>query len=144
MRRAWAARRIPIGELEGMERQVRIFDGMPVSMQLTQLTETLDDLDHVREKFPPLLTAWSTGDPDRLAAITAEEEGHTADDRTLHRMLFTDRNTAWAAWIRQRLSQPGTVFIAVGAAHLAGEDSVQVHLRGLGIQSSRVPHVVAR
>jgi uncharacterized protein YbaP (TraB family) len=142
--RAAQARSIPIGELEGMEHQIRIFDAMPAAMQLTQLTETLDELDHVREKFPPLLTAWSAGDPDRMAAIIAEEEGATADDRTLHRILFTDRNTAWAGWIQQRLARPGVVFIAVGAAHLAGGDSVLSLLRARGIQSARVPHVVAR
>ena len=142
--RAAQARRIPIGELEGMEYQIRLFDAMPAAMQMTQLTETLDELDQVREKFPPLLTAWSTGDVDRMAAITTEEEGQSADDRALHRILFTDRNTAWAGWIQQRLGQPGIVFIAVGAAHLTGADSVQVQLRTRGIQSARVPHAMAR
>ena len=142
--RAAQARQVPIGELEGMEHQIRIFDAMPAALQMAQLTQTLDELDHVGEKFQPLLTAWSTGDVDRLAAVAAAEEGHTADDRALHRILFTDRNTAFAAWVGQRLGQPGTVFIAIGAAHLAGPDSVQAHLRTLGIQSARVPHVVAR
>jgi uncharacterized protein YbaP (TraB family) len=35
------------------------------------------------------------------------------------------------------LPKPGTVFIAVGAAHLAGPDSVQAQLRKLGIQAVR-------
>jgi uncharacterized protein YbaP (TraB family) len=138
------ARHVPIGELEGMEFQIRIFDAMPAPLQMSQLTQTLGELDQVNEKFTPLLTAWSRGDVERLAAVTAEEEGNGADDRALHQLLFTNRNTAWAAWIQRRLAQPGTVFIAVGAAHLTGPDSVQTHLRGLGIQSSRVPHVVAR
>jgi uncharacterized protein YbaP (TraB family) len=138
------ARQMPIGELEGMEYQIRLFDGLPVPLQLAQLTESLDELDHVREKFEPLLAAWSTGNVDQLSAVTAEEEGETADDRALHRIVFTDRNTAWATWIQRRLAQPGTVFIAVGAAHLAGNDSVQAHLRARGIRSARVPHVVAR
>jgi uncharacterized protein YbaP (TraB family) len=127
-----------------MEFQIRLFDAMPVPLQLAQLTQTLDELDHVREKFEPLLAAWSTGNATQLAAVTAEEEGDTADDRALHRIVFTNRNTAWATWIQHRLAQPGTVFIAVGAAHLAGPDSVQSHLRALGIQSARVPHRVAR
>lgn len=138
------ARQMPIGELEGMEYQIRLFDGMPVPLQLAQLTESLDELDHVREKFEPLLAAWSTGNVEQLSAVTAEEEGETADDRALHRIVFTNRNTAWATWIQRRLAQPGTVFIAVGAAHLAGNDSVQAHLRARGIRSARVPHGVAR
>ena len=142
--RAAQARHIPIGELEGMEHQIRIFDAMPATLQMTQLSQTLDELDHVAEKFQPLLTAWSTGDANRLSAIIAAEENESADDRTLHRVLFTDRNNAWAAWIQQRLARPGTVFIAVGAAHLAGPDSVQAALRARGVRSARVPQVVAR
>jgi uncharacterized protein YbaP (TraB family) len=138
------ARHIPIGELEGMEFQIRLFDAMPAALQLAQLTGTLDELDHVREKFLPLLAAWSAGNAEQLGRVTAEEEGDKAEDRALHRIVFTDRNTAWASWIQRRLAQPGTVFIAVGAAHLAGDDSVQVHLRGLGIQSARVPHRIVR
>jgi hypothetical protein len=127
-----------------MEFQIRLFDAMPVPLQMTQLTQTLEELDHVREKFEPLLSAWSAGNVEQLAAVTADEEGETADDQALHRIVFTNRNTAWATWIQRRLAQPGTVFIAVGAAHLAGPDSVQSHLRALGIQSARIPHVVAR
>lgn len=142
--RAAQARHIPIGELEGMEFQIRLFDAMPVPLQLAQLTGTLDELDHVREKFLPLLAAWSAGNAEQLGRVTAEEESDTPDDRALHRIVFTNRNTAWAAWIQRRLARPGTVFIAVGAAHLVGDDSVQSHLRTLGIRSARVPHRVAR
>ena len=90
------------------------------------------------------LAAWSAGNAEQLGAVTAAEEGQGADDRALHRLVFTNRNTAWASWIQRRLAQPGTVFIAVGAAHLVGNDSVQAHLRTLGIRTARVPHRVAR
>jgi uncharacterized protein YbaP (TraB family) len=142
--RAAQARHIPIGELEGMEYQIRIFDAMPPELQLTQLRQTLDELDHFAEKLVPLLTAWSRGDVAGLTAAIAGDEGESTDDRALHQALFTNRNTAWATWIQQRLARPGTVFIAVGAAHLAGNDSVQALLRARGVQSARVPHVVAR
>jgi uncharacterized protein YbaP (TraB family) len=142
--RAAQARHIPIGELEGMEHQIRIFDGMPEELQLTQLRQTLDELDHFAEKLVPLLTAWSRGDVAGLTAAIAGDEGESADDRALHQALFTNRNTAWATWIQQRLTRPGTVFIAVGAAHLAGRDSVQALLRARGVRSRRVPHRVAR
>jgi uncharacterized protein YbaP (TraB family) len=57
-------------------------------------------------------------------------------------MLFTHRNATWATWIRGRLTRPGTVFIAVGAGHLAGRGSVIDDLRAQGIRAERVPHVV--
>lgn len=142
--RAAQARSMPIGELEGMEHQIRIFDQMPETLQVTQLTQTLDEFATAGEKLGPMLTAWSTGDAERLGALTNEEAEQGADARALHRIIFTDRNAAWAAWIQQRLARPGTVFIAVGAGHLTGGDSVQTALTARGIQSARVPHVVAR
>jgi hypothetical protein len=62
-----------------------------------------------------------------------------------YRTLFTERNTRWADWIAARLQSPGTVFVAVGAGHLAGKDSVLVRLAQHGIQSRRVnPPAVAQ
>jgi uncharacterized protein YbaP (TraB family) len=138
------ARSMPIAELEGMEHQIRIFDRMPEALQVTQLAQTLDEFATAGEKLAPMLTAWSTGDVERLGALTSESRDEGAEAQALYRIIFTDRNAAWAGWIQQRLARPGTVFIAVGAGHLAGSDSVQAALRGRGIQSARVPHVVAR
>ena len=53
-------------------------------------------------------------------------------------MLLVDRNRNWAQWIKQRMTKPGTVFIAVGAGHLAGPDSVQAQLAKLGLKAERV------
>ncbi len=52
--------------------------------------------------------------------------------------MFTDRNAQWAQWIAGRLDRPGTVFVAVGAGHLVGSDSLQVQLSQLGIKSARI------
>jgi uncharacterized protein YbaP (TraB family) len=38
------------------------------------------------------------------------------------------------------MARPGTVFVAVGAGHLAGGDSVQAVLRESGIVAERIPH----
>ncbi|MEP6898336.1 MAG: TraB/GumN family protein, partial [Rhodanobacter sp.] len=51
----------------------------------------------------------------------------------LYQRLLVQRNQAWAAKIATMLQQPGTIFIAVGAAHLAGPDSVQAQLESHGV-----------
>ena len=56
----------------------------------------------------------------------------------LARVLLTNRNATWAQWIKTRLDRPGTVFVAVGAGHLAGKGSVQEQLGALDIKVSRV------
>jgi uncharacterized protein len=140
--RAAQARSMPIGELEGMEHQVRLFDTMPEPLQVTTLVQTIDEVGEIGSKLGPMLEAWSTGDVEQLATLTEQVEDD--NDRAVRRIMFTDRNSAWATWIQQRLAQPGAVFIAVGAGHLAGDDSVQALLRARGIQSSRVPRAVER
>ena len=55
-----------------------------------------------------------------------------------YNVLFNDRNGRWAAWIARRLQQPGTVFVAVGAGHLAGQDSVQNKLSQMNVRSQRI------
>ncbi len=142
--RAAQARSMPIGELEGMEHQIRIFDQMPEALQVTQLAQTLDEFATAGEKLAPMLTAWSTGDVEGLAALTSDTGEQGPDARALYRIIFTDRNAAWAGWIQQRLARPGTVFVAVGAGHLAGGDSVQAALSARGVRTARVPHVVGR
>ena len=129
---------MPIGELEGLEAQFRMFDGRSEEQQLAQLRETLDSIDEIEAKLPPMLAAWSTGNMGELATITESES-----DPALYRMLFTDRNARWAGWIQERLARPGAVFLAVGAGHLAGSNSVQAALQGRGIRAERVPHVEA-
>lgn len=134
------ARHIPIGELEGLEWQIRLFDSMPEAQQIAQLRETLEQNDSLPSKLAPMLEAWSTGDVARLARLMEEDERDSPMDRALHDMMFTTRNANWATWIRNRLARPGTVFIAVGAGHLAGRDSVIATLRRQGIEATRVPH----
>jgi uncharacterized protein YbaP (TraB family) len=138
--RAARERSIQVGELEGAEWQIRLFDGMPDEQQMNQLRHALENLTEMREKLAPMLAAWSTGDVERLRGIVDDGAG---EDPELNRLLFTNRNATWAGWIQERLARPGTVFLAVGAAHLAGRESVQALLEARGVEAARVPHAEA-
>ena len=54
--------------------------------------------------------------------------------------LVARRNTRWADWVEARMAQPGTVFVAVGAGHLAGKGSVQALLGEKGLTVERVAY----
>jgi len=138
--RAACARNIAIGELEGAQWQFLLFDGLPYAQQIAQLIDTIEHNDALDEELAPMLAAWSAGDVDRLVALI---DAGREQDRALHRLLFAGRNANWASWIQLRLRRPGTVFLAVGAGHLAGNDSVQAQLSRRGIRSERVPHAEA-
>jgi uncharacterized protein YbaP (TraB family) len=52
--------------------------------------------------------------------------------------LLRRRNANWSAWIANRMVSPGTVLVAVGAGHLAGDESVQRYLESRGYRVRRV------
>ena len=83
-----------------------------------------------------LIAAWGKGDAEALARLMIEDDAK--DDPVLIDRLITQRNRRFAAWITARLQRPGTVFMAVGAGHLAGPGSVQDDLAKAGIAVERV------
>ena len=77
----------------------------------------------VASMLTQLQAAWNRGDRRSFAPMLEQMERNSPDT---YRMMFTERNARWAAVDRKRACrQPGTVFVAVGAGHLAGKDSVQ-------------------
>lgn len=53
-------------------------------------------------------------------------------------VLIDRRNTQWAAWLDNRLEEPGTVLLAVGAGHFEGPDSVLMKLIERGLEAKRI------
>lgn len=128
------ARHIPNEALETADYQIGLFDGLPEKTQQAYLAEVLDALPTVKADVDAMVSAWKTGDADHLAELMNEDES----DPTVRKVLITDRNANWAKWLKARLDKPGTVFVAVGAGHLAGPGSVQDQLAAQGIASTRV------
>lgn len=79
--------------------------------------------------------AWASGDQGLFAAMLGEMRVSAPN---AYRILFAERNGRWSDWVSGRMQQPGTVFVAVGAAHLAGPDSLLVGLARRGLVSRRV------
>jgi hypothetical protein len=84
-----------------------------------------------------MVVQWAKGDPDALAVTMNESLAETPE---LAKTLLWDRNARWADQLKARMDQPGTVFIAVGAGHLAGEKSVQDYLKARGLVAKRVKY----
>ncbi len=120
--------------LETIDQQVALFDGMPMDAQLAFLDETVTGVPAAAGTLDAMVGEWIEGDADGLAALMNAE----LTDPVLKDRLLIERNANWAGWIEQRMDQPGTVFIAVGAGHLAGKGSVQDQLRKRGIRVTRI------
>lgn len=121
--------------LETFEGQLGIFDTLSPPAQLQLLESTLDELPTAERTFDTLVSAWSRGDPDGVAREMNES---LKDSPEVAKALLVDRNKRWAAWIAERMKRPGTVFVAVGAGHLAGAQSVQAQLGGYRLKAVRV------
>ena len=126
----------PITGLETPEQQLGYFDMLPETDQRALLDATVDDVATAQADTARLLTAWAGGD---TATIAADFKDSLRATPVLARVLLKERNVRWAEWIAARLAKPGKVFVAVGAAHLAGPDSVQALLAAKGIAVERLP-----
>ena len=124
-----------VAELEGAEWQLSLFDKMPEDKQIVQLGQTLDAVPEMGPQLTQMLASWSKGDVEALATMMNASLNETPE---LYKMIFSDRNATWADWIQKRMDQPGTVFLAVGAGHLAGQDSVQDMLAKKGLKAEKV------
>ncbi|WP_296716673.1 TraB/GumN family protein [Erythrobacter sp.] len=124
----------PQGALETAEFQFGIFDGMTTEAQVAFLMEAVEGMDEVKPMLDRMVAEWIEGDAVELANVMNE----SLDDPAVAEALLYSRNANWAEWIDARLDAPGSVFIAVGAGHLAGDRSVQDYLAEKGISVTRV------
>lgn len=120
--------------LESLEAQIDLFDQLPQTAQIEFLMASARDLDGLVSAMDEMVAEWVAGDADDLAVLM----NRGLSDPVLAKALLYDRNARWAEWIDQRMDQPGQVFVAVGAGHLAGEHSVQTMLEARGFTVTRV------
>jgi uncharacterized protein YbaP (TraB family) len=127
----------PLDQLETLEFQFRLFDSLPEAEQIRMLEYSVATIDEMEPTFARMTKAWNNGDAEGLATLM--NEMHTQSP-ALYELLLAGRNRTWADWIENRLKSPGTIFVAVGAGHLAGKDSVQDLLAKEGIKATRVAY----
>jgi hypothetical protein len=125
----------PVRGLETMEEQFGFFDSLPEEQQRTFLLGVLESPDEAKKQLDAMIAAWAKGDQAALARAFEDEQNLTPE---LRAVLLTRRNAKWAEWLDARMDRPGVSFVAVGAGHLAGRDSVQAMLKAKGHKAKRV------
>ena len=125
----------PVGGLESFQFQLNMFSKLPGATPPKDPAAATNAKVHLAAVLTQLQAAWNQGEIERFAPML--DQMRTKSPET-YKLLFNDRNGRWAAWIAHRLQQPGVVFVAVGAGHLAGEDSVQKKLAALHVRSQRI------
>jgi uncharacterized protein len=125
-----------LGALETAEEQMGLFDNLPEVVQIAYLKSTIADLPKTGPILDEMVTEWAKGNPDALDALLNKSLTATPE---LEKVLLNDRNARWAEWVEKRMAKPGTVFMAVGAGHLAGKNSVQEKLKAKKLVAIRIP-----
>jgi len=102
---------------------------MPIQMQM--LRATLTEVDEAPAQMQELLAAWAQGDASALEAGFIDQIRRNSPE--FYSAFMVDRNRAWVGRIEERMKGSGVTFVAVGAAHLVGPDSVQALLAARGL-----------
>ena len=130
----------PVEGLETLQLQLDMFNRMPTGATPAGFPRAgepvgQNPMESLSKAMAEMQAAWKRGDQSVFVRMLGQLKAASPDT---YRMMFTERNQRWADWIRARMQTPGTVFVAVGAGHLAGEDSLLVRLAERGIPSQRV------
>jgi uncharacterized protein YbaP (TraB family) len=119
--------------LETFEQQFGVFDRLPAAEQADLLMSTAADA--ASDAGDRRAIAWLTGD---LTGLERDSSAGVLGDPELREALQVARNHAWAARIEQLLADRERPFVAVGTAHMWGDDGLPALLKGRGYAVRRV------
>jgi uncharacterized protein YbaP (TraB family) len=118
----------PVKGLETAEFQAGLFDSIPYEQQAKELVNYMDSSEYNRKSTMELAAVYKDQDLDRLDSLSRKGDQGMSGYMDL---LLYGRNRKWATYLATVL--PGkSLLIAVGAAHLPGENGVIDLLRKQG------------
>jgi uncharacterized protein len=118
----------PVRGLETAEFQAGLFDSIPYEKQAKELVNSIDSADENRKSTLELETVYKQQDLDKIDALSSKDDQGMNEYMDL---LLYGRNRKWAKNLETLL--PGkSLLIAVGAAHLPGDQGVIALLRKEG------------
>jgi hypothetical protein len=125
-----------LSTFETLEQQFRVFADLPADVEVEYLMQTIDSLDEGPAYFQSIVDAWAKGDQKALNTLLIAPA--LTETPEVYAVLFKNRNIAWAERLDEEMKGAGVDFVAVGAGHLVGKDSVQELLRAKGYKVKRV------
>lgn len=127
---------LPVEGLETADEQFAYLSSLDGDAGKALVQQTVEDLRDAKTLFDRLLTAWASGNP---ALLEQELVDRTATESpAVNEALLIARNRNWLPKLRQRLLEPGTTFVAVGAGHLVGPDGLVSLLRAEGVTVEQI------
>ena len=113
--------------LETIEDQMKIFDGMPDSVQVQMVMRYINEFDEQKKEFAKMVDAYKQENLDSIY----EHIMSSPDISGSEEVLLFNRNEKWIP-IMETAMQKEKIFFAVGAGHLGGPKGVINLLREKG------------
>lgn len=115
-----------IVELESIEMQLDLFEGIPQDLQTLFVKQALELTrgDIAKKFFDELAAAWNDGDAVKMDAWLRRILEEDPLGKKFFDSILASRNPAMAEKIIQLLEGEGPVFVAVGVGHLVGSNSI--------------------
>lgn len=121
---------------ESLEQQLDFIVNMGGDDENGLINYTLDEIANLPTLIEDMLGTWKSGDlaqmDEKLVKPMAEGFPQVYKD------LIIDRNDAWMPKVIEMLNDKPTEFVLVGAAHLAGKDSVFAKLEAKGYKVEKL------
>jgi uncharacterized protein YbaP (TraB family) len=126
--------------LETLDEQLGFLENMPLEHLLTMLDQAVAEASKVQEVHDQMVTSYLSEDLSLLTRDTEEQLSLLGDEARDYFMTegISVRNHRMMDRLREALSE-GTVFTAVGALHLPGEEGLIALLRNEGYQLRPLP-----
>lgn len=124
----------PVDGLETVEFQAKLFDSIPYEQQAKELLNYIDSSEQNKKMSRDLADLYKKQDLDKIDELSRKSD--PGMDGYMDLLLY-DRNRKWARQLVSLL-QGNSLLIAVGAAHLPGENGVIDLLRKEGYTVSPV------
>ena len=118
--------------LETIDEQLGRLANMPTDVQVDFLISSAESIEEGGEVLDTLVSEWVDGDVNGIGLLMSNPDMMGSDE--VYDALLKARNEIWVGKIEAMLDEPGTSLIAVGAGHLAGDDSVIKLLEAKGYE----------
>lgn len=127
----------PTEALETIRSQFSIFDDLNESHQRDMLGALVTDANDSRANYLRLLNAWLDGNSE---ALLSESDGGILRSPVVRNALLDNRNKKWAIALTEKMRSRANkrYFVAVGAAHLVGENGVPELMKSAGFTVERI------
>lgn len=121
-------------QLETMQFQVGLFKEFSDLQQELYLVDTIKNLSRAASDVTHLLRVWREGDTKTLEDFAYGPGAGDPRTAPIRNKILTARNKTMLVKVEEMITEPGTEFVVVGAAHLVGKDGIVELLKKKGYQ----------